>query len=143
MPVLTPTVFTTDEKTQIAQMAFRMSQLGPRGQDMPEHELEDAYFWVELGIEDIRGIQKYDPEAYARGTMKNVLAEYAAAKLRGLDAFVSQAFMSAYQRWLKAAAQERYAARPNSWPEFPAHEQRLRNRIYGDFDADAQTSADF
>jgi len=143
MPVLTPIPFNDQEILLMARMAFRVAQLGERGEDIPEQELEDAVYWVELGIEDIRAAQKYDPEAYAVGIMKNVLSEYAAAKLRGLDPFGTQSFLIVYQRWLRAAAQERYANRPNSWPEYPTVEQRLRNRAFGDFDPDGQTSADF
>ena len=143
MPILTPVPFEDDDKLQIAQIAFRISQLGERGQDIPEHELDDAIFWVEAGIEDIRGTQKYDPEAYARGTMKTVLAEYAAARLSGLDPYETQGYIVAYNRWLKAAAQQRYDNRPNSWREYPKVEQRLRNREFGRFDPNGQTEADF
>ena len=143
MPVPTPVDFTDDEKLQIGRMAFRTAQLGERGADIPEHELEDAVFWIEQGIEDIRLTQKYDPRAYARTTMFTVLAQYAAARLHGHDPYQTQAFVMAYNRWLKGAAQERYANRPNSWPEYPTVEQRLRNREFGDFQADGQTSADF
>lgn len=143
MPVNTPIAYSDDDKLQMGRMAFRIAQLGERGADIPEHELNDAIFWIEQGIEDIRGTQKYDPEAYARTTMKMVLAEYAAARLHGHDPYETQSFITSFNRWLKGAAQERYANRPNSWREYPTVEQRLRNREFGKFEAGGQTEADF
>jgi len=101
MPVLTPLSFSDSDKLQIARMAFRIAQLGERGANIPEHELEDALFWIDQGIEDIRGTQKYDPEAYLRTTMMTVLAEYAAARLHGHDPYQTQSFNMAYNRCVR------------------------------------------
>ena len=143
MPVLTPVDFTDDEKLRIARMAFRIAQLGERGENIPEHELDDAIFWIEMGIEDIRLTQKYDPRAYARTTMYTVLAQYAAARLHGHDPYQTQGFLLSYNRWLKGAAQERYTDRPDSWPEYPAIQQRLRTSSYRKFNPDDQNEEDF
>ena len=143
MSIKEATIFEDDDKLRMAQMAFRFAQLGERGENIPEHELEDALYWVDVAIADIKGTQKYDIEAYSRTTAMSVIAHYVAAMLRGLDPYLTQSFITSYNRWLKAAAQERYENRPNSWPEYPMIEQRLRNREFGEFDPDAQTEEDF
>lgn len=143
MAVQTAISFTDDEIEVMAKMAFRQSQLSGRGDDIPVQELFDAIFYVEQALGTLKLNHTYDPEAYARAAAKPALIQYAKAYLNGLDPYASQEFIVAMDRWLKAAAIERYANRPNSWPEYPEVPQRLRNHTHRRFDPDGQTSSDF
>jgi hypothetical protein len=135
--------FTDDEKLIMAKVAYRQAQLAGRGDDIPEHELEDAKFYTTNAIAIIRSRNSYDPEAYARDAAQSVIIEYVRLMLLGVQPFLNANFIAAYDAWLKSAAQERYADRPDSWPEFPTVSQRLRTHNYKRFDPNAQTETDF
>lgn len=135
--------YTDDEKILMAKVAYRQAQLAGRGDDIPEHELEDAKFYVNMAIDAMKARNTYDPQQYAREYGKSAIIEYVRLFLLGQQPFLNPNFLVIYDAWLKAAAKERYADRPDSWPEYPRIRQRLRNQTYKDFDPDAQTEADF
>ena len=135
--------FTDDEITTMAKIAYRQSQLGPRGKDIPVDEIFDAIYYIEQALDTIKLEHTYDPEAYARAAAKPVLIQYAKAYLLGADPRLSNEYIVTLDKWLKAAARERYSGRPNSWPEYPETVQRLRNQTHRKFDPDAQTESDF
>lgn len=143
MAIQTAIAFTDEEITLMAKVAFRQSQLGGRGEDIPFHELHDAIFYVQQALLDLKNRHTYDPQAYARMTAKAAIIQYTKAYLNGADPYASNEFLLSMQSWLKAAAKERYSNRPNSWPEYPTIPQRLRDQTYRNFDPDAQTSEDF
>lgn len=143
MAVQTAIAFTDDEITVMAKIAYRQSQLGPRGEDIPMDEIFDAIYYIEQALDTIKLEHTYDPEAYARASAKPVLIQYAKAYLLGTDPRMSNEYITSLDRWLKAAARERYSNRPNSWPEYPEEVQRLRNHTHRMFDPDAQDESDF
>ena len=143
MAVQSAILFTDDEIEQMAKISYRQTQLGTRGVDIPIDELFDAIFYVQQALDTLKLNHTYDPEAYARAAAKPAIIQYAKAYLTGLDPYQSSEFNSSMQRWLKAAAMERYSNRPNSWPEYPSEPQRLRRHTHRDFDPDAQTESDF
>lgn len=136
-------VYTTEEKEIIAKVAYRQAQLAGRSDDIPEHELEDAKYYVDMAIAAVAARNSYDLQQYAREYGKTVAIEYVRLFLLGQQPFINPNFLSIYEAWLKAAAQERYSGRPDSWPEYPNVRQRLRNQTYRKFDPDGQTESDF
>lgn len=135
--------YTEDEKVIMAKVAYRQAQLDGRGDDIPEHELEDAKFYINSGLAAVKARNSYDPQQYARDYGQSVLIEYARMMLLGQQPFVNVNFLAVYDSWLKAAAQERYSGRPDSWPDNPSIRQRLRTHDYKDFTPNAQTEDDF
>lgn len=136
-------LFTTDEKTIMAKVAFRQAQLNGRGDDIPQHELEDAKYYIDMALNYVKARNSYNPEQYARDMAQSVLIEFAKVMLRGQQPALDISFQQVYDMWLKAAAQERYSGRPDSWPDYPNVRQRLRTHDYKTFDPDGQTSSDF
>jgi hypothetical protein len=143
MATQNPVEYTVEEKTLMAKVAYRQAQLGGRGDDVPEHELDDAIYYVDMALVAIKARNSYDPQAYAREYGKSVLIEYTRLLLLGQQPFINPNFLLVYDGWLKAAAQERYSGRPDSWPNFPRIRQRLRTHDLKEFEPDGQTEDDF
>ena len=122
--------FTDSKKEQLAKIAYQ--QISVTTRDLPQHELHDAIFYVDHGLNHLNSYT-YDPEIHATLAAELAVIEYVKSSLNGQSPFTNAQFVSANEHWLKAAAIERYKDYPDSYPDYPKTVQRLRNFQYKRF----------
>ena len=114
-------------KNVLARLAYRQVMLNGR-ENIPEHELEDAVYYVDMAIDVIKATATYDPEELAIPLSEQAIIQFVKLSLLGFNPQTHQDFIIALDNWMKDAAKEHYADHPDSYPDWPRRRTRLRDQ---------------